>query len=97
MQAYEDAIAKPHGYLLVDFKQVTQENKRLRSNIFEDFDNTTHITETINNIDEDEVSHKEESFQKDHINMISCYDCGILLKSIHDLQKHLKTWCPMKP
>ena len=96
MQTYEDATARAHGYLLVDFKQVTQENKRLRSNIFEDFDDTTHVAETINNIEEDEVSHLEESFQRDHINMISCDDCGIVLESIHDLQKHLKTWCPMK-
>lgn len=26
--------------------------------------------------------------------MISCEDCGIVFENLHDLQKHIKTWCP---
>ena len=26
--------------------------------------------------------------------MISCDDCGILFENLHDLQRHIKTWCP---
>jgi len=28
--------------------------------------------------------------------MISCDDCGVVLESLHDLQRHIKTWCPEK-
>lgn len=33
-EAYHDATAQPHGYLLLDLKQSTPENCRYRSNIF---------------------------------------------------------------
>ena len=33
-QAYNDATAEPHSYLLLDFQQRTPENKRLKSEIF---------------------------------------------------------------
>lgn len=33
-EAYHDATARPHGYLLLDLKQSTPENCRYRSNIF---------------------------------------------------------------
>lgn len=35
LEAYKDAVSKPNGYLLVDLRQRTPENLRLRSNIFE--------------------------------------------------------------
>lgn len=35
-EAYADATSRPHGYLLIDLKQSTPENCRLRSNIFPD-------------------------------------------------------------
>ena len=100
MQIYEEATMKPHGYLLLDFKQATPENKRLRPNIFDDVINTedhkAHQMEITYSSDENETSHLRDSFQRDHINMISCDDCGILFENIHDLQRHLKTWCAMK-
>ena len=34
--AFRDATAKPHGYLLVDLRQETPDNMRLRTNIFPD-------------------------------------------------------------
>ncbi|XP_068993909.1 uncharacterized protein [Neodiprion pinetum] len=38
-EAYHDATAAPHGYLLFDLKQSTPENCRFRSNIFPSDDN----------------------------------------------------------
>lgn len=35
-EAFHDATEKPHGYLLIDLKQNTPENYRLRTNIFPD-------------------------------------------------------------
>jgi hypothetical protein len=32
-EAFQDATAKPHGYLLIDLKQSTPEHLRLRTNI----------------------------------------------------------------
>lgn len=34
--AYRDATARPHGYLVIDLKQTTPENLRFRANIFPD-------------------------------------------------------------
>ncbi|MCP3681301.1 MAG: hypothetical protein GY861_01300 [bacterium] len=34
MESYEDACKEPHGYLLIDLNQYTQDNLRLRTNIF---------------------------------------------------------------
>ena len=36
VEAYNDATAKPHGYLLLDFSQSTDERFRMRTNIFPD-------------------------------------------------------------
>lgn len=33
-EAYQDATSKPHGYLLIDCKQFTPEEMRIRTNIF---------------------------------------------------------------
>ena len=35
-EVYADATSRPHGYLLIDLKQLTPENYRLRTNIFPD-------------------------------------------------------------
>ena len=34
VEAYKDATDQPHGYLLIDTKQETPEDLRLRTNIF---------------------------------------------------------------
>ena len=33
-ESYKDATSRPHGYLLIDFRQSTPDHLRLRSNIF---------------------------------------------------------------
>ena len=36
LESFHDATARPHGYLLIDLHQVTDENRRLRTNILPD-------------------------------------------------------------
>ncbi len=38
VEAFRDATDKPYGYLLIDLKPETDENYRLRTNIFPDDD-----------------------------------------------------------
>jgi hypothetical protein len=37
MEAYRMATEKPHGYLLIDLKQSTEENMRYKSDVFADY------------------------------------------------------------
>ena len=36
VEAYKDATTEPHGYLLIDLKQETDESYRIRTKIFPD-------------------------------------------------------------
>ncbi|CAG2190802.1 unnamed protein product [Mytilus edulis] len=36
----------------------------------------------------------EQTLNRDLSKMNSCDDCGVLFETIHDLQRHIKTWCP---
>ena len=35
-----------------------------------------------------------ESQTLDLESMSSCDDCGLIFENMHDLQRHIKTWCP---
>jgi len=37
---------------------------------------------------------KPQQQQEEIFEMPSCDDCGLLFEDIHDLQRHIKTWCP---
>ena len=97
MQAYETATAKPHGYLLLDFKQTTNEQDRLKANIFDE-DQTKEDSEQINSSIQHQPYYSLQERQPEHFEedkMVSCDYCGTVLDSIHDLQRHLTTWCPL--
>ena len=121
LEAYDTATAKPHSYLLIDFKQNTEEKDRLRPNVFDKKEvDTLQNDEAINSEAPDnhyqsqvsyraehiereeealpERSHLQDEYQRDYIEekMVSCDYCGIVMDNIHDLQRHLTTWCPMK-
>jgi hypothetical protein len=108
LQTYENATLKPHGYLLLDFKQATDDKDRFLPNILNNVTNEEihygdqHETDDIKGMMLDSSCHSEETSQRGNIysfednNMVSCDDCGIVLDNIHDLQQHLKLWCPMK-
>ena len=47
-EAYYDATARPHGYILLDLKQDTHESFRVRTNIFPDDEvNYVYVSKTI--------------------------------------------------
>ncbi len=47
IKAYENATEKPYGYLVVDFRQETEENLRLRTSIFPSDEENTEIYQII--------------------------------------------------
>jgi len=44
VEAFKDATSQPHGYLLFDFKQATDDDMRLRTCIFPDEQNIVYIS-----------------------------------------------------
>ncbi|CAC5417766.1 unnamed protein product [Mytilus coruscus] len=101
MNKFQEAIKQPFGYLLVDLKPTTLETLRLRANILEE--NVRHVTQTqiiTNTAVREDLQHytekirSEQTLNTDLSKMNSCDDCGVLFETIHDLQRHIKTWCP---
>ncbi|CAC5364844.1 unnamed protein product [Mytilus coruscus] len=101
MNKFQEAIKQPFGYLLVDSKPTTLETLRLRANILEE--NVRHVTQTqiiTNPAVREDLQHytekirSEQTLDRDLSKMNSCDDCGVLFETIHDLQRHIKTWCP---
>jgi uncharacterized C2H2 Zn-finger protein len=104
MNIYESATAKPHGYLLVDFKQTTCETDRLRPNVLEPIKGAD-VPDESQYMFNDQAVHIEQSSstpllseegKKEPSTMASCDDCGVVFDNVHDLQTHVKTWCPEK-
>ncbi len=94
IDVYENATVKPHGYLLVDLKQGTKEADRLQPNILEEdkcINRATHLCPPQSEKDSERVH--SYNIEEMHNNMFSCDDCGVMLDTIHDLQRHVKKWC----
>jgi hypothetical protein len=107
LEQFEQATRKPFQFLLVDLKTATPEHLRLRHDILNTrgipISNNNIIPPTSENIINDKIineDHFEEytsshqTCQEELTSMISCDDCGILFENLHDLQRHIKTWCP---
>ena len=88
MEVYDESTSRPHGYVLVDLKQETDEERRLRPNIFEG------TTNTAANIPQNQYEPRVQHSNTMELQMYSCDDCGTMLETVHDLQKHVKQWCP---
>ena len=106
LQIYGKATSKPHGYLLLDFKQATQEKDRLRPNVLDyppnKQDPAEESPEIISAYEQPSPTHSMDIIHGEHIvteeerKMVSCDYCGIVMDNIHDLQRHLTLWCPLK-
>jgi hypothetical protein len=105
LEKFEQAVQKPFQFLLVVLKTATPEHLRLRTDILNTrkISNNNSIPLTSEKIINDKIingDHFEEytpsdqTCQEELASMISCDDCGILFVSLHDLQRHIKTWCP---
>ena len=95
---FSDAVNKPYGYLLLNLKPTTQDNQRLLSNVFDTEKEDDVISENVT-INTSETDHsyqinEDHSAEQTYIDMPSCDDCGVVLDSMHDLQRHIKSWCP---
>ncbi len=99
MSIYEAATDKPHGHLLMDFKQANPVSDRLRLNVL-DQNEAEHIKAEESLPDPQFGSsnasvHICETFAEPD-NMPSCDDYGLMFDGTHDLLKHVKHWCPDK-
>ncbi|KAK3092712.1 hypothetical protein FSP39_006378 [Pinctada imbricata] len=103
---FKDATSKPYGYLVIDLKPFTTEHQRLRTDIFNQSDDQKdpicHFedhSDQINRDDQKGPDHSENISATDQTcfeegKMHSCDNCGLVFENIHDLHRHVKTWCP---
>ncbi|KAK3084610.1 hypothetical protein FSP39_016240 [Pinctada imbricata] len=106
MRHFKDATSRPYGYLVIDLKPFTAEHQRLRTDIFDQSDDPKDPTcqfedhtDQINKDDQKDMDHSEHISATDQTcfeeeKMHSCDDCGLVFENIHDLQRHVKSWCP---
>ena len=99
MRHFQTDTSVPYGYLVIDLKPFTPEHLRMRTDIFDEIsqqklirggpnenEEFTNSTKRSEEIEETTNSQNEED-------MPSCDDCGLLFETMHDLQRHVKTWC----
>ena len=105
---FKEATEKPFGYLLIDLKPTTSESMRMRTEVFtnmsikEDNPRTTyHLQESpreermlLNNPVEIRSPTFENTDSSMGATMVFCDDCGLVFESTHDLQRHIKRFCP---
>ncbi|KAK3106557.1 hypothetical protein FSP39_022526 [Pinctada imbricata] len=106
MRHFKNATSKPYGYLIIDLKPFTAEHQRLRTDIFDQSDDQKDPTcqfedhtDQINKDDQKDMDYSEHISAIDQTcfeeeKMHSCDDCGLVFENKHDLQRHVKTWCP---
>jgi hypothetical protein len=110
MEKFSDSVRQPFGYFPIDLETTTPEELRLRDNIFQQSNDSlpceTHVDTKkhlpiLNEIHRDELhfltdTSSDQTYDQLLPKMISCDDCGVVLESLHNLQRHIKTWCPDK-
>lgn len=108
MRHFKEATEKPFGYLLIDLKPTTPESMRMRTDVFVDMPIKEHKPETRSRLQRSSGEErtrlnsscevKSPTFEITDSSlgsaMASCDDCGLVFDSTHDLQRHIKTWCP---
>ena len=98
MRHFASATSKPYGYLLIDLKPTTPDHLRMRTNVLanqiqperingQTKETTDHLTSTVPN----DLTYYCDQPEED---MPSCDDCGLMFDSLHDVQRHVKKWCP---
>ena len=96
LDAFHYATKEPYGYLLVDLKQDTADEDRLRTNIIKGVGKRKMHHLTSDSQQGNSVKKRVEDIYiyKMDKSQWSCIDCGIIFASTMDLQKHVKRGCP---
>lgn len=87
---------KPTSHQSVHYKLVRNIKDASPANTLQSFENihTEQANITEDRILETAASNSEESHP---LSMATaCTDCGVLIDNTHDLQRHVKWWCPVK-
>ena len=101
IKKFDEATAKPYNYLLIDLKADTLDRNRLRTDVLGIKE--THSSTPFHNLlsqQRDNIKDKQELRLYPSLStlpideMTSCDDCGLMFENVHDLQRHVKKWCP---
>jgi len=103
IRQFDNAVSRPYGYLLLDLKPNTRESLRMRTDVLNSINTLEsepeiHLTEDIPAIKTCFEDKLPDSIIEDNTEnltkMPSCDDCGVVIENVHDLQNHVKKWCP---
>jgi hypothetical protein len=104
MQQFSKATHHPYGHLIVDLKTHTHAQNRLKANIFgmdEAMKNgysNQHIHDSCT-VQTGLLHAGQEPIHPNHqsqpVKGYSCDECGVLFNNLHDLQQHIRKWCPV--
>ena len=102
MRHFQAATSKAYGYLAIDLKPTTHDYLRLRTDVLSTQTRANPIkvkTETVDHLETDyfkETTHSQQHRQQQESieDMPSCDDCGLVFDDMHDVQRHVKNWCP---
>ena len=100
MRHFQAATSVPYGYLVIDLKPFTPEHLHMRTDVFDEISQQKLIrggpekSEAFINSTKRSEETEETTNSPIKEDMPSCDDCGLLFETIHDLQRHIKTWCP---
>ena len=91
----------------IDLKPNTPEHLRLRMDVLAPIkpsevggqfhsleDNQSSRTHLNPSVTAHTLEQTESQTPLDLESMSSCDDCGLIFENMHDLQRHIKTWCP---
>ncbi|CAC5385559.1 unnamed protein product [Mytilus coruscus] len=100
LEKIDESTSQPFDYLLPDLKPTTPKSNRLLANVLQQQSSKSNeVIPTPNNIKTDPhsavpYSYVDDPSEQTYENIPSCDDCGVVLDIMHDLQRHIKHWCP---
>lgn len=105
LSKYREATEHPFGYLIIDLKPDTPDSERLKINMQplkysapkmkSDISTQTVANQSVSHLDVEEKGLIRSSSFDSLLDMPSCDNCGIVFCDLHDLQRHVKSWCPV--
>ena len=93
LDTFKRATKEPYGYLLVDLKQDTGDDARLKTKVIKEGKNCTIKNHLKAGIQQGGGVKNKLEYNMDRSHC-PCMDCGSIFASSVDVQKHVKRGCP---